>query len=730
MATLVLTAAGNFIGGSLGAAFGAFAGQQIDSAIFGRGGGREGARLKELALTTSSYGQPIARHFGVMRVPGTIIWSTDLIESRQTSGGGKGKPKTTTFSYSASFAVALASRPIASVGRIWADGNLLRGAAGDLKTPGNLRIHRGFADQAPDPLIAASFGAGTPAFRDCAYAVFEDLQLGDFGNRIPALTFEIHADAGGEVWLDALVPGIAEESGGVALPNMLGFSDEGGPLQSLLSTLDRVYPLTSAAGPLAPIVRLVGSESAPAPRLPPLLAPGDGQDESTRQAGVRERAASEGPQPRALRYYDRERDHQAGVQRALGMAVPGREEVIELPATLDSDGARSLVNEMARRARWETERLTWEIAELDPGLIPGTQVTVPDLPGIWLVASWEWTDRGVALELRRVPPVSATGIAGDTGAVFPPPDVLPQQSILRAFELPWDGLGDLASPAIFAAASASAASWTGAALFVEQGTVLAPIGSIDRQRSAIGSLVSTLEPSSGIAFEPESALEIELLSEGLVFSGSSIEGLANGANRLLVGAEVLQFARAEQLAISRWRLGGLLRGRGGTEHHALAGHPVATGVVLLDDALHRLDPAQVPTVGATRIAAIGFGDEEPVFASLLTAGSSRSPLTPVHPRLERSPTGDWQLSWTRRARGQWRWDDFVETALVEEQESYQVGIGPIDQPVIEWQVAAPQLNLAAADVAAIASAHSGSPLWVRQIGTYGRSPPTLIASIA
>ena len=54
-----------------------------------------------------------------------------------TQGGGKGKPKVTTYSYTASFAVALASRPIAGIGRIWADGNLLRGAAGDLKTGGH-----------------------------------------------------------------------------------------------------------------------------------------------------------------------------------------------------------------------------------------------------------------------------------------------------------------------------------------------------------------------------------------------------------------------------------------------------------------------------------------------------------------------------------------------------------------------------------------------------------------
>ena len=142
MATLLLSALGTLVGGPLGGAIGALAGRQIDAAIIG-GGTREGPRLKELPVTTSSYGTPLARHFGRVRAAGTIIWATELAEHKTKSGGGKGRPSTTTYSYSASFAVALSSRPILSLGRIWADGNLLRGAEGDLKSAGTLRIHAG-----------------------------------------------------------------------------------------------------------------------------------------------------------------------------------------------------------------------------------------------------------------------------------------------------------------------------------------------------------------------------------------------------------------------------------------------------------------------------------------------------------------------------------------------------------------------------------------------------------
>src|SRR6476469_6052570 len=117
MATLLLTAVGTAIGGPIGGAIGALAGHSIDGAVMG-GGKREGPRLKELAVTTSSYGQPIARHHGRMRAAGPVIWATDLVEHNTKGVGKKGQPSATAYAYSSSFAVALSSRPIASVGRV------------------------------------------------------------------------------------------------------------------------------------------------------------------------------------------------------------------------------------------------------------------------------------------------------------------------------------------------------------------------------------------------------------------------------------------------------------------------------------------------------------------------------------------------------------------------------------------------------------------------------------
>ncbi len=197
MATLILSTVGTALGGPIGGMIGTVIGQSIDQQLLG-GGPRRGPRLGDLSVQTSSYGSMIPRLYGTMRVAGTVIWSTDLEESSELAGDGKNEPERVVYSYTASFAVALSCREASSVGRIWADGKLIRGAAGDLKVGGAFRFLNGSEGQAIDPLIATLEGFGTtPAYRGLALAVFEDLMLGDFSNRIPSLTFELVADPDG-----------------------------------------------------------------------------------------------------------------------------------------------------------------------------------------------------------------------------------------------------------------------------------------------------------------------------------------------------------------------------------------------------------------------------------------------------------------------------------------------------------------------------------------------------
>ncbi|UYV16118.1 phage tail protein [Porphyrobacter sp. ULC335] len=726
MATLILTAVGSAFGGPIGGTIGALIGQQIDSRIFGPSG-REGPRLKELTISTSSYGQPIPRQFGRMRVAGTVIWSTDLIESKRKEKGRKGQPSTTVYAYSASFAVALSSTPINRVGRIWADGNLLRGAQDDLKVGGTLRIYRGFGDDPVDPLIAAAKGESAPAFRDCAYVVFENLELGDYGNRIPALSFEIFADGGDDtVSLAQLVPDGTAIPAAPPLAQTRGFADEGGPLASTLAAIDQVIPLVCMSGNDGLTVAVRGVPDSEIMTLPDKLAVIADEPDAARH---KQRSGIPVRSPAALRYYDEERDYQTGVQRATGARRAGRELMIDLPATLTASGARQLANDGANRARWQHEAVTWRIGELDPRITPGTIVRLPDTPGHWLLRSWEWLDRGIALELERLAPAGGAPRVSDPGENLPPTDLLVPPTRLAAIEVPPEANANPAQPLIFAAASAANTAWRGAALFAVQGSALIDLGTTGTRRAVMGVLVAPLEGSKALLFEPKAEAVVELVAADLDLPETDIAGLAAGANKLMIGGELVQFLHAEPEGSGRWRLRGLLRGRGGTEPAAALGHAAGAQALLLDDSLVPLDPLLVPPLASSRVAALGTGDVETVIAPLANAGLSRRPPCPVHPRITRAADGVSTYRWTRRARGHWRWDDAVEVPLIEEREAYLVGFGPADAPHVAWQSDEPLLRLTSSEHASLIAAYGPGALWVRQVGTFDRSSPLLLASL-
>ncbi|MEN0088679.1 MAG: hypothetical protein AAF737_09620, partial [Pseudomonadota bacterium] len=198
MATLLLRAAGTFVGGLIGGPFGAIlgaagslAGFAIDNALLSKSETRQGPRLEGMPVLNASEGGAIPRVYGYARAGGQIIWATRFREEQSTEkvGGGKGivgGSRVETFSYFGNFAVAVCEGPIAGIRRVWADGQEL-----DV-TDIEMRVYTGTQTQLPDPLIEANQGQGkAPAYRGMAYVVFEGLPLEAFGNRIPQLSFEV-----------------------------------------------------------------------------------------------------------------------------------------------------------------------------------------------------------------------------------------------------------------------------------------------------------------------------------------------------------------------------------------------------------------------------------------------------------------------------------------------------------------------------------------------------------
>lgn len=717
MATLILTAAGQALGGRIGGAIGAVLGQQVDQRLFGPKA-RQGPRLGDLSVQTSSYGSQIPKLFGSMRVAGTVIWATDLREERSRRGG-KGQPKTVEYSYSANFAVVLSARAVRAIGRIWADGKLLRGAAGDFKTATEFRLYPGSQDQEPDPLISAVQGIGAaPAYRGLAYAVFEDFQLGDYGNRIPSLTFEVEADAApvgiGDI-AAALAPG-AVQAGETAF--VAGYAASGDSVRGALETLADLEPLSLIDGGASLILsRPVGDDPVPiaADETDCHGAGAGGKSEWAR------RSRDAIPGEATIAYYEPSRDYQSGLQRASRGGPALRSDRRAVAAALSAEAAKALA-ERRLETHW-AERRSAKI-HLPPariGLRAGTVVAIAG-SGLWRVSRVSLEAMVVTAELVGVAAFAPLEREASAGAGVAEPDLPHGATRLLLLDLPL-GSEDLPTrPRLLVAAAGDGPGWRGAELLAspDGGATFAAAGRT-APAATIGTALEVPGATGSALFDMRGSLVVELAADVLWLESRSDEALAGGANLAALGDELIQFGVAEPIGPRTFRLSRLLRGRRGTEW-ASAGHAAGAPFVLIEaDSLAAVDFGPAAVGAAARILATGPGDPDGVTATRPLAGEALRPPSPVHLEARRRPNGDIEISWVRRSRSGWVWLSGSEVPLGEETERYRVALtcGGLRR---EFETADPAF-LYTADAQAADAAAGTLQIEAVQLGTNGPSRP-------
>lgn len=730
MATLVLTAVGTLVGGPIGGAIGSLIGNRIDRGLFSPKGA-QGARLGDLTVQGSSYGSDLPKLFGTMRVSGSVIWATDLKEEKHKTSTGKGSPKATSYSYSSSFAVALSARPIRAVHRIWADGALLRGAAGDWKSDvGAFRLHVGDEAQAIDPLIGAAEGlAAAPAHRGLAYAVFENLQLADYGNRIPSLSFEVEADDGpvtlGAIAADLSDGDISGGAGGPALigPALIGYAASGDSLRGAIEGLASALPVAFADGPDG--VSLVDEGAAPIAILAAELGTRAGTDRPATLSLDRQ-AAGTLNEALTIGYYDPARDYQLGSQGARRDASARRAGTIDLAAAVDAATARAIAE--ARLAREWAGRTQATIAlpfrRLDLGA--GALLTLPGQAGVWRVTERAFEAMALTLTAICLPGAGPLGAPASPGRSVSEVDLPQGPTTLALLDLPSIGDDLPTTPTLLIAAAGASAGWRRATLLgsLDGGASWATIGQT-APAAVLGRAVGALPDGGAMILDEAATLEVDLLEDAMTLSGSDAVGAASAtANLALVGDELIQFAVAEQIAPRRFRLGRLLRGRRGTEG-AMAGHVAGEAFTLIDPDTLLGWTLPASAIGTTvMVAASGIGDPIPVQAGIAFAGRALRPPSPVHATATLRPDGSILCTWVRRSRIGWAWLDGTDAPLGEESERYRLSVSRAGAAALLIETTSPEALIAASDLAALGG---GGPTvaTIVQIGTTVPSaPPT------
>jgi hypothetical protein len=709
VATLVFSAVGTALGGPVGSAIGALIGQSIDQELLAPV--RRGPRVGDLNVQTSSYGTQIPRIFGTMRVAGSVIWATDLVE-QAAANGAKGQPDVT-YSYSVSLAVALSSRPANGVKRIWADGKLLRGAAGDFKVDTSFRFYDGSEDQAVDPLIGSVEGmSSTPCYRGLALAVFENLQLAEFGNRIPFLTFEIEADkirpTLGSVLTDAAKGAIVCAAG----ETISGFAAYGS------SVRDAVEPLVDSYG-----VELFDDGIALRQSIDPIPTSiscdefgNSANDERGPQLQREQLPARSVPAALRLTYYDPNLDYQIGEARAAAVEVAGNEARQDLPVVLPAADAKSLAQQIVARSWGRRDKLTLQLPPKYLSLQPGNQLDLALSPALWTVTKTVVERYVVTVELRP----SANGaiaVPAESGRIIPNHDVPTEAPYLALLDLP-NVLEVSSDPVLLLAASMPGAGWKPQTLDLEFAGQSLPIPAA-RAKSLLGHAMTVLADGPSDLVDAQNAVEVQLIDSDHWLTSCDDEALGAGQNLAAIGDELIQFGQATSLGEGRFQLKKLLRGRGGTEW---AGSLHTAGEVFCVLSADTLRAVTLPsaTIGAV-VTVTPRGDGDAVSTQFL--GESVRPRSAVKLSAERQPNGDLMLAWVRRSRQGFAWIDEVDAPLGEAVERYRVTVTGASASV-ELEANEPRLTLAAATLESVGA--GAAIVEIRQIGDLAVSRPSQI----
>ncbi len=721
MATAVLSIVGGIVAGPIGAAIGAAVGQQIDQAVIGPGKRREGPRLKDLAVQTSSYGTQIPQIFGAMRVAGTVIWASDLIERRTKSGRSKRNPGTVNFSYSVNIAIALSSRPVARIGRIWADGNLLRGAAGDLKVETGFRFYSGYGDQVLDPLLAAAETAGQcPGYRGLAYAVFEDLQLADFGNRIPSLTFELFER-------DTAVPILAiadAASGGVvkgtSTETVNGYALSGESARSGLSPLLSAAPLLLR--PDAEGLQLCNwFDNYPVTMIDdPLIQ--SGREKIDRPQYSRSSLAEQ-VQAIAIRHYEPARDYQTGIQQAERALIAPSRAQLDLPASLSADAARRFADLILfQQQKGGTEYAGYSnqyAAQLRVGAY------LKQATKILRITEIEYLRGGakiIARDWLRQDPSSLWD--ADPGRNLGATDLLVGETQLQLLDLPALTLQEPNAPIVAIAASGSAAGWRRAALSLVDDNRLVELGGT-AQPAIMGRSLNALPAHNPWLIDYQNQLVVELPHSAMTLDTGTGDPLSVDAPTIWLGDEIIRYGHAVHMGNNIYHIKKLLRGCAGTEG-AVAGHIIDETMVLLDkEELRILDEVPLSIGSNVTIEALGVGDIQPATASILVSGNALKPRSPVHAYARKLLSGDIEISWIRRTRIDPGWQDGVDIPLYEDTQRFVVIVNSNGIVLGEWPSDQISLIIATAEFSGLAPG-TICTAEIRQQGRFALSEPAII----
>ena len=231
--------------------------------------------------------------------------------------------------------------------------------------------------------------------------------------------------------------------------------------------------------------------------------------------------------------------------------------------------------------------------------------------------------------------------------------------------------------------------WKGCVVYqsIDGGLTFTPQFSLTTE-ATIGTLQAAIPASQCFVFDDTTEILVNVLDATFTFESITDSAVLSGGNAAAMGApgrwEIVQFATAELVSPTQWKLTRLLRGRRGTEYVCGSSTPGDTLVMLSTGDLNRvlLSTAQIGASFIYKSVSIGASYGSGVDTPFAGHAQALMPFSPVDLKAEGQTSGNILLSWTRRDRLGRTLMSGVDMPLSEATLAFQVDILGAGSPAV------------------------------------------------
>ena len=391
------------------------------------------------------------------------------------------------------------------------------------------------------------------------------------------------------------------------------------------------------------------------------------------------------PRSVTMTYYSAELDYNKFTQLStLETFEEGQDVKLEVPMTLiDADAKRisetSLVNAHIEQQQY-TFTTDYHNIDLEPGDVIRMPLDTGGLTTVRVVQITEQDDGILEMTVIRAennetsynvspipqvtPPEQVTNVPGTIG--------YSQSLFLEVPPLVATETGPRLKVAVHGYA---APGWPGAIIYrsADGGVTYEPVASATNA-PVIGLVASTTPaPADYHVWDTTTVITVQV-KEGTLSNATDI-AVQNGANRCMVGEEVIGFVNATLVAANTYQLSRLLRGRAGSEVKC-GSHVINELFVMLDDNLVTL-PFTTAEIGQTfkfKTVTIGSDISKVAAEDVKPYALNMRPWAVGHLKAVRETNDDWTISWVERPRYDNDMKDYVELTHDADWAGFAIGI--------------------------------------------------------